>query len=286
MKLVNINAQGEPHVGVKEQDTIIDLTLAARDRGIELPSSSRALIAGWSDHRSMFHELASNGAQFAQKEESVEFLSAVNDPAKVICVGLNYRRHAKESNLPVPEEPLLFGKFSNTVAGHRQVIDVQGLVQIDYEAELAVIIGKPARNVSIDNALDYVFGYANANDMSERERQFRTTQWLLGKSFDHALPIGPYLVTADEISNPNGLAIRGWLNGELRQDSNTSDMIFTVAEIVSFISHYMSLAPGDIISTGTPEGVILGHAEKVWMKSGDRYEVEIEGLGRLSNRLQ
>ncbi|MEL7371712.1 MAG: fumarylacetoacetate hydrolase family protein, partial [Myxococcota bacterium] len=129
-------------------------------------------------------------------------------------------------------------------------------------------------------------GYANANDLSERAWQFRSSQWLLGKSFDHALPIGPYLVTADEISDPSSLAIRGWRNGELRQDSHTSDMIFSVPEVVSYISRYISLAPGDIISTGTPPGVILGQEEKKWMRPGDEYSVEITGLGRLSNRLR
>ena len=156
---------------------------------------------------------------------------------------------------------------------------------MDYEVELAVVIGKEAKYVSEADALDYVLGYCNANDVSARELQMRTSQWLLGKTSDSFCPLGPYLVTADEVGDPQKLATRSWLNGELRQNSNTADMVFTVAQVVSYISQYMTLKPGDVILTGTPEGVILGMKEKVWMKAGDKVAVEVEKLGRLTNTL-
>lgn len=156
---------------------------------------------------------------------------------------------------------------------------------MDYEAELCVVIGKRARYVSEADALDHVLGYCNANDLSERALQFASSQWLLGKTLDKFLPIGPYLVTADEVNDPQSLPVRGWLNGELRQNSHTSDMIFSVAQCISYASQFFTLEPGDIISTGTPEGVILGMKDKVWMKPGDVYEVEIGPLGRLRNQL-
>ena len=146
-------------------------------------------------------------------------------------------------------------------------------------------MGGTARNVSVDEALGTVFGYCNMNDISERRLQMLSGQWLLGKSLDKFLPLGPYVVTADEVPNPQNLSVKGWMNGELRQSSNTADMIFTVAEVIAYASKVMTLSPGDVISTGTPEGVIMGMADKVWMKPGDEYIVEVEGLGRLVNRM-
>ena len=147
------------------------------------------------------------------------------------------------------------------------------------------MIGGRARNVSVGDALDYVFGYCNMNDLSERRLQMLSGQWLLGKTLDKFLPLGPYVVTADEIPDPQNLTVRGWMNGELRQDSNTADMIFTVADVIAYASRVMTLEPGDVISTGTPEGVIMGMDPKIWMKPGDEYIVEVEGLGKLVNRM-
>ena len=157
--------------------------------------------------------------------------------------------------------------------------------QYDYEVELAVVMGETTKNVSAADALNTVFGYATANDLSARDLQNRTSQWLLGKTMDKFMPIGPYLVTADEVRDPQKLAIRTWLNGELRQNSNTDDMIFPVAELIAYISRHFTLEPGDVIITGTPEGVILGMAEKRWMVPGDVVEVEVDGLGKLRNRM-
>ncbi|MCO6451405.1 MAG: fumarylacetoacetate hydrolase family protein [Caldilineales bacterium] len=210
----------------------------------------------------------------------------IPNPGKILCVGLNYRQHAAESGLAVPETPVLFSKFNNSVAAADEDIPLPAAaVQYDYEVELAVVMGKRARNVPVDEALNYVFGYMTANDLSARDLQTRTSQWLLGKTLDKFFPAGPYLVTADEVPNPQNLRLRTWLNDKLRQDSNTADMIFTVAEIISYASRYMTLEPGDVITTGTPQGVIMGMAEKNWLKPGDVVTVEVEGLGQLTNTM-
>ncbi|MDZ4763013.1 MAG: fumarylacetoacetate hydrolase family protein, partial [Chloroflexota bacterium] len=203
-----------------------------------------------------------------------------------ICVGLNYRRHAIETGAAIPTTPILFSKFNNALAAPGEVVPIPRTAeQTDYEAELVVVIGRRAKYVSEADALDHVLGYCNGNDVSARDLQLRTSQWLLGKTPDKFMPIGPYLMTADEAGDPANLRVRGWLNGEPRQDSNTADMIFSVAQVISYASQYMTLEPGDIITTGTPEGVILGMKDKVWLKPGDEYIVEIGNLGRLVNRM-
>jgi 2-keto-4-pentenoate hydratase/2-oxohepta-3-ene-1,7-dioic acid hydratase in catechol pathway len=180
---------------------------------------------------------------------------------------------------------VIFSKFNNSLAACGEDIPLAtNAEQYDYEAELVAVIGKKVKFVPQENALEVVFGYCNGDDFSARDLQMRTAQWLLGKTPDKFMPIGPYLVTADEVGDPQTKPIRCWLNGEKRQDSNTSDMVFSVIELVSYISQYMTLEPGDLISTGTPQGVVLGMKEKNWVKPGDVIEVEVEGLGRLVNR--
>lgn len=223
-------------------------------------------------------------------DESTLVLSpSVPRPGKIICVGLNYRRHAIESNLPLPEVPLLFSKYQNSIAAHTdEILLPTNSSECDYEAELAIVIGRQAKCVDKSSAKDYVLGYTNANDLSARDLQFRTSQWLLGKSCDGFCPIGPYLVTKDEIPNPDNLYIRCYVNGELRQDSNTSDLVFPCDEIISFASQHITLEPGDIILTGTPEGVAMGyaHGQQPWLQDGDEVVIEIEELGRLVNRMK
>jgi len=221
-------------------------------------------------------------------ESSIAFGPCVPNPRKIVCIGLNYRRHAAEAGMQPPETPVLFSKFANAIAASGDPIPLPSLaVEYDYEAELAVVIGRRAKYVPESRALDHIAGYCNANDLSARDLQLRTSQWLLGKSLDAFLPIGPYLVTADEIDDPQRLPIRAWLNGHLRQDSSTSDMIFSVAQIVNYVSRHMTLEPGDILTTGTPEGVIFGRKNetKDWMKPGDEITIEIGPLGRLVNTM-
>lgn len=226
--------------------------------------------------------------EFIVEESTLALAPVLQKPSKIICVGLNYKRHAEESNMAIPEFPVLFNKFNNSLAAHNEEISLPiDSKENDYEAELAIVIGKNTKDVSEESALNHVFGYCNANDLSSRDLQFRTNQWLLGKALDGFCPIGPYLVTADEVSDPNNLEIKTYINGELRQNSNTIDMIFKCNEIVSYISKYITLVPGDIILTGTPEGVIFGFPEdeRVYLKPGDEIIIEIEKLGKLYNKI-
>jgi 2-keto-4-pentenoate hydratase/2-oxohepta-3-ene-1,7-dioic acid hydratase in catechol pathway len=237
--------------------------------------------------RQVVDEVNSDPGQYMDcmlEEPKVSWAPVIVAPSKIICVGLNYGRHAAESGLPVPTTPVLFSKFNNSLAAHREKIPIPAATrQADYEVELGVVIGRRARHVTVDKALEHVFGYCTANDFSARDLQTRTSQWLLGKALDKFLPLGPYLVTAEEVPNPQELALRCWVNGELRQNSSTADMIFSVAEIISYISQHFALEAGDVICTGTPEGVIMGMANKVWLSPGDKVTVEVGELGKLTN---
>ena len=211
----------------------------------------------------------------------------VNDVGKLLAIGLNYADHAAESKLDLPLEPLVFSKSISSLAGPND-----GLVMpkaskcVDYEAEMAVIIGTKAQYVSEASALDHVAGYAVMNDYSEREFQLeRGGQWVKGKSFDGFGPLGPWMVTKDEVSNPQNLNLWCDVNGDRRQSGNTIDMVFSVAEIISNLSNYMTLMPGDVISTGTPPGVGLGHKPPIYLKAGDIVEVGVEGLGQQRQEL-
>jgi 2-keto-4-pentenoate hydratase/2-oxohepta-3-ene-1,7-dioic acid hydratase in catechol pathway len=209
-------------------------------------------------------------------------------PGKIVAIGLNYVDHAEETGQPIPEVPVVFGKYPNTIIGPGAPIRIPPIAeQIDYEAELAVIIGRRARNVPESEALEYVFGYTNSNDVSARDLQFSEGgQWTRSKSIDTFCPIGPYVATRDEVPDPHNLYIRAILNGEVVQDGHTSRMIFSVAEIVSFLSQGMTLEPGDIIITGTPPGVGMAREPQLWMKPGDEVSIEIEGLGTLTNPVE
>lgn len=214
------------------------------------------------------------------------FAPAVGNPEKIICVGLNYGSHILETEKKVPDNPVLFSKYSNSLAGHLDNIKISNPdLKVDYEGELGIIIGKTARNVG-DDFDKYVFGYFIGNDVSARELQYRTSQYLLGKTLDGFYPNGPSIVTKEEIPDPQNMWIKTKVNGEVRQDSNTKNMIFSIGKLISYISEYLTLKPGDIISTGTPEGVVMGmkDKEKHWLKPGDTVEVSIEGLGTLKNR--
>jgi 2-keto-4-pentenoate hydratase/2-oxohepta-3-ene-1,7-dioic acid hydratase in catechol pathway len=204
-------------------------------------------------------------------------------PQKIVCVGLNYRDHAEEQGVALPERPLLFAKWPNTLIGDGDPIRIPPISkQVDYEAELGVVIGRRAQRVSADDALAFVEGYVVANDVSGRDLQFADGQWVRGKSLDTFLPVGD-LVPAADVPDPQALPIRAVLNGEVLQDSNTSNMVFGVAEIVAFVSQAITLEPGDLIITGTPAGVGAFRDPPVWLQPGDEIAIEIDGLGRISN---
>ncbi len=296
MILLTIRDGDDLRLAVKSARGVIDVAAAQAALGQgdgRLPQTIEAAIAGGDTARSALADLVAraeatdgSGSSWLMDEASLTLGPAVPNPGKIVCVGLNYRKHAEETGAAIPTSPVLFSKFLNTVAGPDEDVPLtDAATQYDYEVELAVVMGQTAKNVSAADALNSVFGYATANDLSARDLQNRTSQWILGKTMDKFMPIGPYLVTADEVPDPQKLAIRTWLNGELRQNSNTDDMIFPVAEIIAYISRHFTLEPGDVIITGTPEGVILGMAEKRWMVPGDVVEVEVEGLGKLRNRM-
>lgn len=297
MKLATFMQNGQPGLGVFTGRGVLDVKSAVRRLrpvGEGIPVSVMETIRGNAPavealRRLVEHCLSADGLEeLFLEEEGLVWGPCVTHPGKILCVGLNYRKHAAESNLPVPDYPILFSKFGNTLAGHGQEIVLpEASTQVDYEAELAIVIGKTAKAVPKESALEHVFGYCCANDLSARDLQMRTSQWLLGKTCDGFCPLGPALVTADEAGDPNRLPIRTTVNGELRQNSDTSDMIFSCEEIVSYVSHYMTLDPGDVILTGTPEGVVLGYPpeKRVWLAPGDTVTVEIGNLGRLTNRM-
>ncbi|MEC0089600.1 fumarylacetoacetate hydrolase family protein [Paenibacillus macquariensis] len=299
MKLLTFVNNGDYQLGVVTEKGILDVANALMEvstqNGDPVPSTvhevidgGEAAVARLAQFTAEALELAGNDSSYLLDEAKLTLGPCVTHPNKIICVGLNYRKHAEETNAAIPEYPILFNKFNNTLTGHGDDIPLPKVSKkVDYEAELVIVIGKTAKYVTKEDALSHVFGYCTVNDLSARDLQLRTQQWLLGKSCDKFSPLGPYLVSADELGNPNDLDIKCTVNGEVRQHSNTSDMIFHCDEIVSYISQHMTLVPGDIILTGTPEGVVLGYPEdkQVYLKDGDIVTIEIEKLGRLTNRL-
>jgi 2,4-didehydro-3-deoxy-L-rhamnonate hydrolase len=208
----------------------------------------------------------------------------IERPQKIVCVGLNYRDHAEEQGVDLPERPLLFAKWPNTLIGPGEPIVIPPLTErVDYEAELGVVIGSRARHVSVETALEAVAGYVCANDVSARDLQFGDGQWTRGKSLDTFCPVGPALVPASDVPDPQALGIRAILNGEVMQDSTTANMVFGVAKIVAFVSQAITLEPGDLILTGTPAGVGVFRDPPVLLGPGDEITVEIDGVGVLTN---
>jgi 2-keto-4-pentenoate hydratase/2-oxohepta-3-ene-1,7-dioic acid hydratase in catechol pathway len=218
--------------------------------------------------------------------EDAKLTAPVPRPGKLICIGANYKDHAAESGMAVPESPIIFSKFATAVIGPEDAVVIPPTcTQPDYEAELAVVIGRRAKSVPKAKAYEYVFGYCAFNDVSARDFQFSDKQWQRGKSCDTFAPIGPYVATRDEIRDPHTLAIKLRLNGEVMQNSRTDQLIFGVPELIEFLSASITLEPGDVIATGTPPGCGFARKPPVYLKAGDRMEVEIDGLGVLVNTL-
>lgn len=259
--------------------------------GVHIDGTNYDVSAFVQDYNEAFFE--SNGLQTLAKvvEENKENLPVVHDntrlgspvarPSKIVCIGLNYAKHAKETNAAIPKEPIIFFKSTTSLVGPNDTITIpKNSVKTDWEVELAFVIGKKASYVEIDEAMDYVAGYALHNDVSEREFQLeRGGTWDKGKGCDTFAPIGPWLVTKDEIADPHNLRLWLKLNDKMMQDSNTDDLIFNIPYLVSYISQFMTLLPGDIVSTGTPSGVGLGFTPNIFLKEGDVVELGIDGLG-------
>ena len=274
MKLVTYSTGGgAPRVGQME------------DGGIQ-PLGGGSLLEYIRHGRSPDRQPSEDGEALALEEASLH--PPIARPGKIIAIGLNYEDHAEETGAEIPEKPVVFAKYPNTIVGPGAAIQIPPITeQVDYEAELAVIIGDRAKNVTESEALDYVFGYTNANDVSARDLQFSEGgQWTRSKSIDTFCPIGPYVATREEVPDPQDLFIRAILNGETVQDGTTSKMIFSVAELVSFLSRGMTLEPGDVIITGTPPGVGMARDPQLWMKPGDEVSIEIEGLDTLTNPVE
>lgn len=282
MKLVQFWKDNAPALGLMTEGGIVDVAAEGARRGLAVPATMEEAIAQGAEGLEALNTLCEGAQCFT----TAPLAPVVTHSSKILCIGLNYRQHAKECNLPLPPAPVLFNKFSTALAAHGDCIKLPDeYKEYDYEAELVAVMEKPARNVSPEEALSYVYGYTCGNDLSTRDLQFaRGNQWVLSKSLDGFGPVGPCLVPAGEL-DPQNLDISSTVNGELRQNSNTSDMIFSLAEIIADLSRHFTLLPGDIIFTGTPSGVMHGYPadQKQWLRPGDKVAVTIEGIGTLEN---
>lgn len=279
MRIVTFRRSGAaPEAGVVSGDRVISLAGAGYENVL-------SVIANWDAAKSTAENLLKEAGGDAVAElSSVTLLAPVPRPPKFICVGLNYRDHAIESKMEIPSVPTIFNKFPNVVIAPNDPIVLPRISEKpDYEAELGVVIGKGGRNIAAEDWQKHVFGYTIINDVSARDYQLMTSQWLMGKTFDTFAPMGPWIVTADEISDPHNLNISLEVDGEVRQNSNTRELIFRIPELIRFLSSVVTLEPGDIISTGTPAGVGFGFNPPKWLKPGQECVVKIEGIGELRN---
>jgi acylpyruvate hydrolase len=306
MKLVTFTKDGVSRIGAVENQHIIDLHVAfiekLRHEGYlraqqiaeaYIPNDMVGFLQGGKESM----EYAKQAIDFALSTESsvplifkkdeVKINAPVPNPGKMICVGHNYREHILEMKREIPPYPVIFAKFANTIIGPEDDIPLYPISeQLDYEAEFAFVIGKRARNVSQDDALHFVAGYTIVNDITYRDLQRRTIQWLQGKSVDGSAPMGPWLVTSDELTDPSGLEISLSVNGEERQRSNTANLVFSVQYLVEFLSNLMTLEPGDVILTGTPGGVGVARNPQIFLKDGDVVRIEVEKIGVLENKVK
>jgi 2-keto-4-pentenoate hydratase/2-oxohepta-3-ene-1,7-dioic acid hydratase in catechol pathway len=300
MKLITFSKNGKNGLGVLRGHNVIDL--AALDQVYnggagapgKLPADMLTLIQqgeeGLSYVRTLLDWMDTNtgeAAQVAQPVNEVSIQAPLTNPGKVVCVGNNYMDHCREQNVEPPKKPMIFSKWASCIIATEETILLpQDSEQVDYEAELAVIIGRRGKDIPQDKAMEHVYGYTIINDVSARNIQFEDIQWVRGKSYDTFAPLGPAIVTADEISDPHNLAIKLDINGQVLQDSNTSNLIFNIPYIISYLSKGFTFEPGDIIATGTPHGVGVFRKPQVFLKSGDVCTIEIEGVGILRNQVK
>ena len=273
MKFVTFaESNGTPRPGLLDQDQVIDLSAVYPDIVSLIGAGPNALQEAGKK----------SGARLPLK--SVKLLAPLQNPPRIFCVGLNYRDHAVESNMEIPKVPTIFLKLPSALVGTGATIQLPAIsTQPDYEAEFAAVIGTGGSNVAREDWEKHIFGYTILNDVSARDIQLATSQWTLGKSFDTFAPLGPAIVTKDEIADPHQLSIRLSIDGEVLQDSNTRELIFKLPDLIAYISSVTPLLPGDIISTGTPAGVGLGRKPQRWLKSGETITIDVAGLGTLVN---
>ena len=292
MRFVRYLNLGVESYGLLNDDEIIDPQILAEVAETTLPSTMEELIGLGEKGIRTVEQLAANSTRTEKRKAALKigeahFLAPVSSPPKIICLGLNYRDHAEEAGADIPEEPIIFMKPRTAIVGpYEHIIRPTSVKELDYEAELAIVIGKKGRNIAVSEAEKHVFGYTAFNDISAREIQFKDRQWTRGKSFDTFAPIGPCITTADQIGNPSNLKIRARVNGELRQDSSTRNMVFDIYEVIHHISRVMTLEPCDIIATGTPAGVaVFMKPTPKFLSPGDLVEIEIENIGTLGNKV-
>lgn len=294
MRLVSYRPQPDEawRAGIEEKGLVIagSAVYASAGRHSEkLPTVRELLEAGSAALETVFtnaRHIFDAGNQELLSLDSIELGPPIPDPDKIVCLGLNYADHAAEAKMAIPEVPVLFAKFRNSLTGpYSSIVLPRNSTAIDYEAELAVVIGKICKDVAEKEALSYVAGYTIMNDVTARDLQMRTPQWTAGKALDTFAPMGPGIVPAAEIPDPQILEVITRLNGQERQHSNTAKMIFSVAKAIEFISSIMTLVPGDIIATGTPSGVGFIQHPPIFMREGDLVEVEIERVGRIANKV-
>src|SRR5699024_6178207 len=267
----------ETKLGIKSKNRHIDLEAALQTYPEkELPHSLSGYMDGGAGPLAMLTDYIAklpNDSSYILDETTITWAPAITQPEKILCVGLNYKKHADETKAAYPKAPVIFNKFNNALSGHQANVAIPATTKrLDHEVELGIIIGKKAKHIKEADALDYVFGYVTTNDLSARDTQKSSPQWTLAKSSDGFAPVGPYLVTKDEVADPNNLRVTTTVGEEVRQDSNTKDMIFSCEEIIAYLSNYMTLEPGDLIMTGTPEGVIIGkqpRESRVYLAAGD-----------------
>ena len=292
MRLVTFVGGGETRLGARRDDLLIDFNAAyaANHNGNILATDMLDFIRQGPDAlktaQALIGEMGVDAASpFTYTADQAQILAPISNPSKVIAVGLNYWDHCRENDIDPPQVPILFTKFTTAIIGPGDAITWNPAVTqaVDYEVELAFVVGKEAKGVKAEDAADYILGYTICNDISARDLQFAEGQWVRAKSLDTFCPIGPEIVTSDEISDPQNLPIRCLVNGELLQDSNTKEMIFPIGHIFEFISAGCRLLPGDIVTTGTPDGVGAFRDPKIFLKPGDTIMCEIEGIGRLEN---
>lgn len=288
LTLTTIRTGNVDHLGLKTAKGIVDVAAAAKAMGIaDVPMHVDDVVRGMGNVAALQRIAAGAPASAIRSEAGTQFGPLVADPNKIVCVGLNYRAHIAETGEKTPPYPDLFNKFNTALNRHNGTVRVSALPtkKFDYESELVVVIGKRGRNIPEASALEHVFGYTCGNDFTERESQQRVSQWMTGKTPDEFGVIGPWLVTADQIPDPQTLQIQTFVNDETtpRQNMNTNLMIFPVAKIISYTSQYITLEPGDVIYTGTPSGVITGYPKdkQVWLKPGDRVRTVISKVGEL-----
>jgi len=283
VKIVRYRYKGIETYGILDDDIVMGLPALAKQLNEQLPETIEEFIAaGEKALLTTERLLITKGKQMKALSE-VTILAPLVQPPKIICLGLNYRDHAKETATSLPKEPIIFMKPRTAIIGPNDKINKSYVKELDYEGELAIIIGGKCKNIPASKAKDFVFGYTVFNDVSAREIQFGDKQWTRGKSFDTFAPIGPCITTESQLKDTSNLSIRTWINDELRQNGTTANMVFNVEEIVYQLSKVMTLEPCDIIATGTPAGVAMAMRQPKWLKNGDVVRIEIEGIGILEN---